>query len=110
MTETYAEVRKTISEAITVLEMAEDKASGSQQLLLLDIIEGLHKERIKIDLDRLAQSNDTYVALTQDIKGTQAKLDELTEEVKELIENAEKVAKVAGVLAKLVKLAARVAV
>ena len=109
MTDSYRSARSTISQAITALEKAEDEASGSQQMLLLDIIEILRDERIKIDTERLAESSETYTALTQEIKQAKQKLDDLTDEVKELIERAEKAAQVAGAFAKLVDFAAKVA-
>lgn len=110
MTETYRKARQTISQAITALEMAEDTASGNQQLALLDIIEVLRVERIKIDTAGLADSNDAYRALTEDIMQAKGKLDALTEEVKQLVKKAEQAAQVAGALAKLVNLAAKVLV
>ncbi len=109
MTDSYRSARSIISHAITVLEMAEDKASGSQQMILLDIIEILRDERIKIDAQHLAESSEAYTALTQEIKQAKGKLDDLTEEVKDLIKHAETAAQVAGAFAKLVDLAAKVA-
>jgi len=110
MTDSFHDVRQIISQAITLLEKAEDEASGSQQLILLDIIEILRKERIRIDVEGLAESSKAYDALTDEIKQAQGKLDDLTKEVKELIEHAEKAAQVAGAFAKLLDLAAKVAV
>ena len=110
MTETYLEARQIISQAITALEKAEDTASGSQQVVLLDIIEILRMERIKIDTAGLAKSNDTYAALTEEIKQAKEKLDALTEEIKQLIKKAEQAAQVAGALAKLVEFAAKIVV
>lgn len=110
MTETYSEARQIISQAITAFEKAEDTASGSQQMVLLDIIDILRRERIKIDTADLAKSNNTYAALTEEIKQAKGKLDALTEEIKQLIKTAEQVAQVVGALAKLVEFAAKIAV
>lgn len=109
MTETNIEARQIISRAIAALEKAEESASGSQQMVLLDILEILRSERIKIDVKGLAESNRTYAALTEEIKQANGKLDALTDEIKQLIENAEQAAQVAGALAKLVQFAARIA-
>ncbi len=108
MTPTYSEARQIISQAITALEKAEDSAPGSQQLVLLDIIEVLRKERIEMDAKKLAESNAPYTALTEDIKAAKGKLDDLSEEIKALIKAAEQAAQVAGALAKLVQLAAKI--
>jgi hypothetical protein len=109
MTDTYTDARQIISRAITAMEKAEDEASGSQQMVLLDIIEILRTERIKIDIAGLAASSKDYKALTDDIKQATKKLDALTEEIKQLIKRAEQAAQVAGALAKLVDFAARIA-
>ncbi len=109
MTESYRSARKTISKAITLLEKAEDNASGTQQMVLLDLIEILRKERIKIDAKGLADSGEAYVAATRGIKQAAKKLEALTKEIEQLIKRAEKAAKVTGTLAKLVGLAAKVA-
>lgn len=109
MTTTFRDARKIISEAITALEKAEDNASGSQQIVLLDLLEILRGERMKIDVQNLAGSDDTYVALTKDIKDAGRKLDELGDEIKAIIEEAEQVAQVVGALARLVRFAAGIA-
>ena len=106
MATTFSDARKIISQAITALEKAEDFATGQQQLVLLDILEMLRKERMQIDVDNLAESNANYDALTNDIKQAKGKLDALTDEIKALIQSAEQTAQVAGALAKLVQLAA----
>jgi len=108
MTYAYKDARQIISEAITALEKAEDTASGSQQLVLLDIIEILRRERIAIDTRNLRDSNLTYVALTTDIKAAKTQLDELTDEIKDVIKRAEQAAQVAGALARLIDFAADV--
>ena len=110
MTETFLDVRKIISQAITALEKAEDSASGSQQVVLLDIIEILRMERIKIDVLGVATSGDTYEPLTQEIKLANGKLNALTDEIEQLIKNAEQAAQVAGAFAKLIDFAAKIVV
>ena len=109
MTESYIEARQVISQAITALEKAEETASGSQQLVLLDILEVLRKERIQIDTAGLADSSGTYAALTGEIKQAKEQLDALTDEIKQLIERAEQAAQVAGAFAKLAQFAAKAA-
>lgn len=110
MTDTNKNARQTISAAITVFEKAEDTATGAQQLVLLDIIEILRNERIQIDVAGLAESNDVYAGLTDEIKLAKQKLDALTEDIKQLIKTAEQVAQVVGALTRLVQLAASIAV
>jgi hypothetical protein len=108
MATTFSDAREIISQAITALEKAEDFATGQQQLVLLDILEILRKERMQIDVDHLAKSNENYRALTNDIRQAKGKLDALTDEIKALIRAAEQAAQVAGALAKLVQLAASI--
>jgi hypothetical protein len=109
MTATFSEARQTISQAITAMEKAEDFATGSQQLKLLDIIEDLRKERMRIDADNLMKSNKTYTALTGNMKEAKGKLDKLTSDIKALIRAAEQAAQVAGALTRIIQLAASIA-
>ncbi|WP_299617212.1 hypothetical protein [Pelagibius sp.] len=105
MTTTYSEASQAIDDAIAAIQKAQESASGSQQLILLDIVEILLCERIALNVRNLAQSNSTYVALTDGILTANEKLEGLTDDIKELVRAAEHAAQVAGAFARVGQLA-----
>lgn len=103
---TYAEARAIISNAITILEKAEDSASDEEIILLLDLADLLRQERRRLDIVRLADDAGVYVDAKGALASAADKLKRLSAETRRKIKAAEHTAQAVGALAKLVELTA----
>lgn len=101
---TFQGARQAISNFITVCEKAEDSATGANQIALLQLIDDLRAERMKIDAQGLKDSAAAYTGLTQEIRAAKQKLDELSEEIKRIIAAAEIATQLVGTLARIVSI------
>ncbi|GLR79043.1 hypothetical protein HUE56_04420 (plasmid) [Azospirillum oryzae] len=99
---TYREAREAISNFITVCEKAEDSAKGAEQTALLQLIDDLRAERMRIDAAELKNSGKAYPGLTEEIRSAKKKLADLSDGVKRIINAAEVATQLIGTLTRIV--------
>lgn len=99
----HLQLRRFVSSAISVLEIAEDNVtSASRQLVLLDAIESLRGLRVALDVARLRESD--YELDAKRLGDAVRHLRKLDAELQEDISSAEKVVKNLGIVKKVLDL------
>ncbi len=103
MNENINQLRDLISSAITILELLEDSTTdGRQNIAILDTIELLRNERMKIDATQL--KNNSYEIATKEMHDIASKLKILQKKLKKELAEIETRLHYIGRVARLIKI------